>query len=274
MSKLLNIGIVGCGAIGSSLAEVISRDFSKKARIAGLYDIDINKTRYLSDKVCKKKSLALSSLDELIKRSQLLIESASSACSWVIVRKALAGGCDVMVMSVGGIVGHTQELISLAERHNARVYIPSGAISGIDALKAAREGEIRKVTLTTIKNPQSFKGVKYVEDKGIALERIKKETILFEGPAKDAVKYFPQNINVAAVLSIAGVGENRTYVKIVASAAVTKNIHQIEIESNAGKIFTRTENIVHPSNPKTSYLAVLAAAATLRQILTPVRIGT
>jgi aspartate dehydrogenase len=179
-----------------------------------------------------------------------------------------------MIMSVGGIVESFDALQRLAARYNARVYIPSGAISGIDALKAAQLGKIKSVTLTTRKNPRSFRGVKYVQQKGIALDRIKGERLLFSGSAQQAVKYFPQNINVAAILSIAGLGPLKTRIKIIASALVKKNIHEIKIESKAASITTRTENVLHPDNPKTSYLAVLSAIAALRQILGPVKIGT
>jgi aspartate dehydrogenase len=98
--------------------------------------------------------------------------------------------------------------------------------------------------------------------------------VLFCGPAKEAVKYFPQNINVAAVLSLAGIGAGKTIVRIIASQAVNKNIHEISVEAQAGNIATRTENILHPENPKTSFLAVLSAQAVLKQILEPVKIGT
>ncbi|MCM8781346.1 MAG: DUF108 domain-containing protein [Candidatus Omnitrophica bacterium] len=88
------------------------------------------------------------------------------------------------------------------------------------------------------------------------------------------MRFFPQNINVAATLSLAGIGSKNTIVRIIASPQTTRNIHQIEIESEAGRIVTRTENTVHPDNPKTSYLAVLSAVATLRDILESIRIGT
>jgi aspartate dehydrogenase len=103
---------------------------------------------------------------------------------------------------------------------------------------------------------------------------LKKDKILFSGTAAQAVKYFPQNINVAAVLGLAGMGMHKTKVRIIASPSVRKNIHEILIESKAAKIFTRTENILHPQNPKTSYLAVLSAMATLKQILQPIKTGT
>jgi aspartate dehydrogenase len=179
-----------------------------------------------------------------------------------------------MIMSVGGVAGRLKQLNALAKNNHSRVYIPSGALSGIDALKAANIGRINKVILTTIKNPASFRGVKYIETRGINLNKIKKDTVLFSGKAAEAVKYFPQNINVAAVLSLAGIGVNKTRVRIIASPEVTRNIHEVRIESGAGNITTRTENVLHPDNPKTSYLAVLSAVAMLKQILGPVKIGT
>lgn len=266
--KKLRIGIVGCGAIGSSLAKVILRDFSRNAKLVSLFDLDIKRAQRLSER------LAAKTLKQLIDKSELVIESASAKASFDIASLALRNRRDVMVMSVGGLIGHTQELSGLALKNNSRVFIPSGAISGVDALKAAREGRITSVLLTTRKNPKAFKGVKYIQDKRIDLNGIKKDKVLFSGTAQQAVRYFPQNINVAAVLSLAGIGEKRTRVEIIASPLTDKNIHEIRIESKAGNIITRTENILHPDNPKTSFLAVLSAIATLKQILDPVRIGT
>jgi aspartate dehydrogenase len=270
----LKIGIVGCGAIGSSLAKAIVNDFSKLAVLVALYDIDLKKTRYLSRLISKDKSLLTKSLEQLINKSDLVIEAASAKSSWEIAKEVLINRRSIMIMSIGGIVSHFKELSKLAERHNTKVYLASGAISGIDALKAAKLGRIKKVFLTTRKNPASFKDVEYVVRKKVNLDKIKKDTLLFSGSAKDAVKYFPQNINVAGLLSIAGIGKDKTQVKIIASPKIKKNIHEIKIESEAAVISTRTENTLHPDNPKTSYLAVLSAIATLKQILEPVKIGT
>jgi aspartate dehydrogenase len=274
MSGKLKIGIVGCGAIGSSLAKAVARDFRRQAELVALYDIDDQKSRALSRLVSKKRNLAAKNLAQLIRKAELVIEAASARSSWEIARKVLARKRSIMIMSVGGIATYLEKITALAKRYKVKVYIPSGAISGIDALKAARLGKIKKVTLTTRKNPVSFKGVKYIESKRIRLDKIRQDKVLFSGPALEAVKYFPQNINVAAVLSLAGIGAQKTQVRIVASPRVKKNIHEIEIESEAARIFTRSENILHPQNPKTSYLAVLSAIATLKQILEPIKIGT
>lgn len=259
---MLKIGIVGCGAIGSSLAYVIVSDFSPKGELVSIYDIDKKKVSRLVDKFNNPR-LATLSLDELIKRVDLVIEATGANIAFDIAKKAISSSKDIMIMSVGGIIQYYKELEVLAQEKNVRIFIPSGAICGIDGLKAASFGKINKVTLTTKKPPSAF-----------ALDNINEDTVLFEGDALSATKSFPQNINVAATLSIAGIGAKDTVVRIVASPYTKRNIHEIEIESEAGRIFTRTENVVHPDNPKTSYLAVLSAIATLKQILEPIRVGT
>jgi aspartate dehydrogenase len=271
--KKIKVGIVGCGAIGSSLSRAIIKNFPGKAQLAALYDLDSLKSKALAGQL-KRRHLAVRSLGSLIRRSGFVIEAASADASFKVAKMALSNGKSVMIMSVGGIVKGFKALSGLAARNNCRVYIPSGAISGIDALKAANMGKISQVTLTTTKNPLGFKGVKYVLNKGIDLNRIKGEKVLFSGKAADAIKYFPQNINVAAVLSLSGIGIANTKVRIIASPKALRNIHEIKIESAAGDISTRTENILHPDNPKTSYLAVLSAVAALKRILEPVVIGT
>jgi aspartate dehydrogenase len=274
VKKSLKIGIVGCGAIGSSLAKTVIRDLSNDARLAALFDLNPQKARDLSLKLAGNNNLALESLDRLIRASDLVIEAAHADSSRAIALQAISEGKDVMVMSVGGIVKGFPLLVKLSRKTGARIYIPSGAVAGIDALKAAKLGKIRKVILTTRKNPSSFKGVEYVERKGIRLDKIKNDLLIFSGSAQQAMKSFPQNINVAGILSLAGIGAAKTRVRIIASPRASRNVHEIEIESEAGNIFTRTENVLHPENPKTSYLAVLSAAATLKQILQSSKVGT
>jgi aspartate dehydrogenase len=271
--KLLKIGIVGCGAIGSSLAKAIVSDFSDKAQLSSLYDIDMPKVYNLANNLGKKK-ISASSLQDLINNVDLVIEATASVASFDIAFKALSAGRSIMIMSVGGILEHLKELEIIAQEKNAEIFIPSGAICGIDGLKALGFGKINRVTLISRKHPRAFKGNTYILKKKINLDQIKEDTVLFEGNANDAVDLFPQNINVAATLSLAGLGALNTKVRIIASPALERNIHEVEIDSESGKIFTRTENVTHPDNPKTSFLAVLSAIATLKQILEPVKIGT
>ncbi len=273
MAKILKIGVVGCGAIGSSLAGIIKKDFSDSAELAALYDIDQSKSSGLSEALCGSVRLKVKDLALLISKCDLVIETSSARCSAEIARSVLSEGRSVMVMSVGGVLDDFKNLYDLAKKSGAKLYIPSGAIAGIDALKALNCSKIESVTLTTKKPPKAFHGVAYVTENKIDLEGLKEDKVIFEGDCLAATKAFPQNINVAATLSIAGIGPERTRVRIVASPSITKNIHEVRIESEAGSVVTQTENTIHPANPKTSYLAVLSAVAVLKNILEPVRVG-
>ncbi len=270
--KIIRIGIVGCGAIGSSLAKTVAREFSGQALLASLFDLDSARARRLAGMLHMQKIVA-PTLEAAIRNVDLVIEASSAASALNIAQKAIALSRDIMIMSVGGIINDYKKLSKLAGKNGTRIFIPSGAICGIDGLKAAGCAKIKRVTLTTRKHPKSFSGVAYLLKKNIRLDKIKKDKVIFEGNAISAVKAFPQNINVAATLSIAGIGPEKTFVRIVASPGVTQNTHEIEIESNAARIVARTENTLHPDNPKTSYLAVLSAVATLKQILAPLKIG-
>jgi len=272
MSKLLKIGIVGCGAIGSSLAKTVISDFADKAELASLYDVDMQKAYSLSSGLDRK--IAALNLDDLISKVDLVIEATKADFAYEIAKKVISSSKDIMIMSVGGVIKNYKELRASAEEKGTRIYIPSGAICGIDALKAASRGKINKVVLTTKKPPKAFLGVPYVLKHKIRLDNLEEDAVIFEGSALQATRFFPQNINVAATLSIAGIGPEATVVRIVASPDINRNIHEIEIDSEAGKIIARTENVIHPNNPKTSYLAALSAIATLKQILDPIKIGT
>lgn len=268
---MLKIGIIGCGAIGSTIAKAIEKRFKNRARLIALCDIDNAKAKKLSASLNAK--LSVISQDQLFRKCSLVIEASSAKISASITRKAILAGCDVLVMSVGGLL-FDKSLFKLAELKKRHIFIPSGAICGVDGLKAANIGKIKSVTLTTTKPPQGFKGAPYVIEKKIDLDKIKGDRLIFSGNALSAVGAFPANINVAATLSLAGIGAKKTKVNIVASSRVKQNIHKVEIDSESGKITTETQNVPSPDNPKTSYLAILSAIATLEGILSEVKVGT
>lgn len=269
--KPKRIGIVGCGAIGTKIAQAVCSDLKAQALLSALYDVDGDKAQKLAGSL-KKRNIVVSSLGGLIKKADFVVEASSSLSSGGIARRALSAGRDCMIMSAGGLL-EGPDIFKLARKKGCCVYIPSGAICGIDGLRAHRLAHIRKVTLITKKPPQALRDSPYVVKNKINLSAIKKETEIFEGSAKEAVSYFPQNINVAAALSLAGIGREKTRVRIICSPKPV-NIHEIEIESEAGRTFIRCENNPSPDNPKTSYLAVLSAIAALKQIFEAVKIGT
>jgi len=198
----------------------------------------------------------------LIRRSDLVLEAASAAAAPTIVIRALTARRTVLAMSVGGLLPITGRLRALCRR-GGRLLTPSGAIGGLDAIKAAKLGRLQRVVLTTRKPPAA-----------LGLGRLTAPRTLFRGPASRAVAAFPQNINVAATLALAGIGPARTKVRIIADPAVTRNIHEIEAIGTFGRLTVRTENRPSRDNPKTSALAILSAQATLQQLASGWRIGT
>ncbi len=269
--KKLRIGIIGCGAIGSRIAIECSDRLSGIFDLAGLCDVDDDKIAALNVSL-KKKARALR-LDELIKEVDIVVEASSAMASADILERCIKNNRDCLIMSVGGLLGN-ESLLSDAEAAGVKVYIPSGAVCGIDALKGASVGKVESVTLTTRKPPRGLEGAPYLVRNNIDLKLINSETTLFEGSAEEAIRGFPANVNVSAVLSLAGIGAKNTRVRIVTSPAYTKNVHEVEIVGDSGRITTKTENIPSKDNPKTSALAICSAIATLEGIARSVRIGT
>jgi aspartate dehydrogenase len=268
----IRIGILGCGAIGSRIAKSIKTQCDEYAAVSALYDINPVKSQNLQ-KYIPQKNVVKKSYTELLKSSDLVVEAVNAPDTHQLVRQALLAKKDVLVMSVGKFI-EGESIFKLAQKQGVKVIIPSGAIAGIDAIKAASLQRIDRVTLTTRKPIYGFADNAYVQQRRVNLSQIKKETILFEGGVREAVKCFPQNINVAATIALASNSKDRLRIRIATSPEFKVNSHEIEVEGEFGRLVTKTENVVCPDNPKTSYLAVLSAVRTLKEYFQGVRIGT
>lgn len=267
--KPIQIGIVGCGAIGSALAKIIHKRFPTQAVLRYVCDRHPEKSQKLARQIGGQCTPA--SMEALIASSDLIIESASTFVASQVTKLAWKYEKNVLIMSVGGLLE-----LALPESRTTkfRVWIPSGAISGVDGLLAAREAGLKSVKIVTRKPSAGLKEAPYFKTRKFPKLQGKKEYRLFKGNTMQAIRSFPQNINVAAVLSLAGIGPRRTQVEIWTSNAYTKNTHDIFITGKAGSIHTITENVPSKENPKTSALAVYAAVATLRKMFAAVRVGT
>ena len=269
--KKLSVGIIGLGAIGSRLVEIISKDFSKDLRIDFLCDLKKERVEEIRRRYAPRARGA--SWPLLVQKSDLIIEAASQKIVLPIVEKSLRANKQVLVLSVGGLIV-SDGLSRLVEKTKGKLWIPSGALAGVDGLLAARQGEIREVTLTTRKPLRGLEGAPYLKEKKIELSAIKEPTLIFEGNALEAIQAFPQNVNVAATLSLAGIGPKKTKVRVFTSPTYQLNQHEVEIEGSFGKIRTEMRNLPSRMNPKTSELAILSAVATIRKILSHIHIGT
>lgn len=268
---MIKIGIIGAGTIGSELAQCCLTEFKDDVRFIGISDINQETERQVRKKLGIGRRI---SLEELIRRSDLLIEAASAKSAYGIAHQAITSGKDVMVMSAGGLIHHEKALYRLAKNHRSCVYVPSGAVTGLDGIKSANVGRIKRVELCTRKSPAGFINAPLVKRKKIDLNLIKEETLLFEGSAEKAVDAFPQNINISATLSLAGLGPKKTKVKIYVCPGLTHHIHEVMVEGEFGSFYTKTQNLPSKNNPKTSRMAILSAVATLRRILGYVKVGT
>jgi aspartate dehydrogenase len=272
IDQRVKIGIIGCGAIGSRIARSIKKDFQKDCRLTGIYDIDQKKADRLGKSLSLKK-ITKRSIPEVIKDCDCMVEACTAKNTRDIIRQVLEAKKSGLCMSVGKLL-NSSDLFSLAKRNHCHVLLPSGAIAGIDAVKAASLVGIDTITLTTRKPPIGFADNPYLAKKGIDPSRATKETVIFEGNVTEAVKAFPRNINVAATLTLASQCRKKVLIRIIVSPEYHTNSHTIELTGKFGRIVTQTDNFVCPDNPKTSYLAVLSGLQTLKQYCTGVFIGT
>ncbi len=262
------VGILGCGAIGTEICTGLNR-----AQIKGklfFSDRHIERAMKLANK--SKLPAEVGSFHDLLNAADLVVECASQQAVRDIALQVLQRGKNLMLLSVGALVDpeFRREVYETARQNNCNVYIPSGAIGCIDAVKAASIGEIQSIILTTIKPPSGFADAPYVKDHNVDLSI---KGLIFEGTAKEAILGFPENVNVSATLSLVGVGFQRTTVRIMVDPALSKNVHQLEVEGDIGRFCARFENMP-TENQKTSKLAAYSATAMIIQILGSVQVGT
>jgi aspartate dehydrogenase len=272
---LKRIGLLGCGAIGTQIALAI--DSGKiPATLTHVYDIDRSHAENLVSKLKQKPEIVDNSHLLSSNPVELVVEAASQDAVRNDAVSILQNKKDMMIMSAGALLDESVfEVISDACRDFGKtVYLPSGAIAGLDALKAVKD-ELKSVILVTTKNPNSLKDAPFFDSSDIDPGKISEPIILFDGSAKEAVSLFPKNVNVSALLSMVGLGGNNTSVRVVADPNTSKNTHMIEANGKFGNLIITVENVPDSTNPKTSRLATLSAIELLRQICTKgVQIGT
>ena len=214
--------------------------------------------------------------DLIALQPDVVIEAASHAAVREHAESLLSSGIAVIVLSAGALADDQlrERLERAAAQQRALLYVPSGGIGGLDALKAACAAGADEVTIAVNKPPVAWKNIPYVERLGIDLDQLNAAVTLFDGSAREGVPHFPANVNIAAALSLAGIGFDRTRLIIVADPALTLNTHYIRIRGPTGSIDVRIESVPSPDNPKTAMLACFSALAAFKQFASAVRYGT
>ncbi len=262
------VGIIGCGVIGSEICRALNADRFQGAVL--VMDRHPDRAQRLARKLTVKSAAV--PLADILDQADLVVECASIQAARDIALSVLTRGTDLMLLSVGALVDNDfrAQVFQAARSHRRSLYVPSGAIGGIDALLAASQGSIDRVILTTTKPPAGLHNAPYVITHSVNLE---KTGVIFEGTAHEAIDGFPQNINVAASLALAGIGFDRTIVRIAVDPRLKRNVHEIDVEGDFGRFTARFENVPSP-NDRTSKLAAYSAAAMIHKITDAVKIGT
>ena len=264
-----SIGIVGCGAIGKALLKAV-----EEGRLAVRIAAVTSRTE-------KTARAFLSTLREpppyldrkqLIASSDLVVEAAGGAVVPALAEEVFAAGKDLMVISVGALLDHP-EIMGKSRESGCRLFVPSGAIAGLDGIKSACIGQVSHVTITTRKPPEGLEGAPYLVEHKISLAGLREEREVFSGTARAACRGFPANVNVSAAVSLAGIGADKTRVRILAVPGLKRNCHDVEVEGKFGRLAVHVENV--PSeNPRTGRLTALSIIRSIQDVIDPVRIGT
>lgn len=271
MQARLKLAVGGLGAIGMAvvrrvdagdlpgieLAAVSARDeASARDRLAGL-----------------RRAPRLVPLAELAEHADVVLESVPARHFAEIARPAVARGRIFMPLSVGQLLTH-MELVEQARATGARILVPTGALLGLDAVRAVAEGKVESVRIVTRKPPRGLAGAPHLVRHAISVEGLETPLKVFEGNAREAIAGFPANVNVAVALSLAGIGPDRTTIEIWADPGVTRNVHTIEVRSDSSDLTMTIANIPSEENPATGKVTALSAIAALRRLTAPLVVGS
>ncbi len=264
-----SIGIVGCGAIGKAL--IVAGDSEGLGmRIAGVTSRTEGTARSFLSTL--RNPPPYLELDDLVSSSDLVVEAAGASVVPDLARRTFANGKDLMIISIGVLLDHP-EIVAEARKTGCQLYAPSGAIAGLDGIKSASTGKIERVVMTSRKPPIALEGAPYLVEHNISLDGLTEEMEVFSGTAREGCKGFPANLNVSAAVSLAGIGPDKTQLRVVAVPGLKRNVHDIEVEGEFGYLAIHIEN--NPSeNPKTGRLTALSIIRSVQDVADKFHVGT
>jgi len=265
----LRIAVAGLGAIGGRLVEALDRGIDGLV----LKAVSVkNPEKHQSLLASLTRTPAVLPIEALVDVADIVIECAPSNLVRSIVAPFVSAGKTAVVLSAGALLDH-EDLVELAKQNGGQIVVPTGALIGLDAVSAAAVGKVHSVRMVTRKPIRGLAGAPYIVGNNIDIEQITEPLKIFDGTAREAAKGFPANVNVVAALSLAGIGPDLTKIEIWADPSLTRNTHQIEVESDSARFSMSIENI--PSeNPKTGLITALSVIACLRKLRAPLRVGT
>lgn len=247
-----HVTLIGFGAIGRSIFQRLQT--STQTRITHIV-VSQGRVAALQGELGDTVQVT----DQVPTTSRLVLECAGHSALVQHVLPALANGIECAVLSVGALsdAGLAEQLAHAAEQGQTQVHLLSGAIGGIDAIAAARLGGLTEVTYTGRKPPSGWRGSP--AEQLVNLDTLQEATVILQASAREAARLYPKNANVAATISLAGMGLDATQVRLIADPNVTENIHEIVVRGAFGEMQLTMRGKPLADNPKTSALTVLSA---------------
>ncbi|MFQ5995980.1 MAG: aspartate dehydrogenase [Acidiferrobacterales bacterium] len=266
----LQVAIGGLGTVGTAVARRLDQGIESLTLAAVSARDRARAAERMRDYRHKVPVLPLA---ELAGGADVIVECAPAAVFSEVAEPAVKAGRIFVPISVGALLSNWH-IVKLARTHGARIIVPTGALLGLDAVRAAAEGRIDGVRMVTRKPPRALAGSPYIEEHAIGLDNVDKPLKVFEGTAREGAEGFPANVNVAAALGLAGVGPDRTRLEIWADPTVTRNTHHIIVEADSARFELNIENVPSDENPRTGKIVALSIIAALRRLVDPISIGT
>ncbi len=266
----MKVGIAGIGTIGGVVARRLDEGIEGLELVAvaaGDHDRARDKMAALGTPV------PVVSAAELAGMCDIVVECVPKAAFLEIAEPALKAGRLLVTVSGAGILANPG-IVDLAKRHGAQIVLATGALLGLDAVRAAAEGDISEVRMVTRKPPKSLRGAPYLVDNDISIDNLIEPKQVFSGTAREGARGFPANVNVAAALGLAGIGPDETSLEIWADPDIERNTHTIKVEADSARFEMTIENVPSNENPGTGRITALSVIATLRGLVTPLRVGS
>jgi aspartate dehydrogenase len=266
----LRVGLAGLGAVGLEVARRLIDGAVPGLTLTAVAVRDADKARralpQLGDMVALRTPVALA------EDCDIVVECLPPALFREIAEAAIDRGRIFVPLSVAQLV-ENPDLIARAKEKGARIVVPTGALLGLDAVRAAAEGTIHSVTMVTRKPPAGLEGAPYLRERNVSVTGLKEPLKVFDGTAREGARGFPTNVNVAAALSLAGIGPDKTKLQIWADPTVTRNTHTITVDADAMR-FTMTIENVPSENPRTGKSVAPSTIAALRGLVSELKVGS
>ena len=266
----MRVAVAGLGAVGTEVARRLA---------AGLEDLTLTAVSARDRAAAETRMAGIDAnvpvlpAETLAEVADVVVECAPAAVFPLIAEPALRAGRVLVPIGVAALMEHLH-LVDVARASGGRILVPSGALLGLDAVRAAAEGEIHSVRMVTRKPPGGLADAPYLQAHGIDLSDLSEPLRVFIGSAREGAAGFPANLNVAAALGLAGVGLDRTELEIWADPGVTRNCHRIVVEADSARFTLEIENIPSTANPRTGRLVANSVVATLKRLVSPLIVGT